>query len=80
MVFLSLTVLLTNYLLGAGRRWIVAVLGAGTAAAAVTFYQAHGDPSRTARSDLVVQALLAAVVGVGFLRVHKVARRRPGLQ
>lgn len=80
MAFLCVTVLLTNYLLGAGRRWIVVVLGAGTAAAAVVFYQAHGDPSRTARADLVVQALLAGVVGVGFLRVHKVAGRRPGLQ
>jgi len=80
MAFLCVTVLLTNYLLGAGRRWIVIVLGAGTAAAAVVFYQAHGDPSRTARADLVVQALLAGVVGVGFLRVHKVAGRRAGLQ
>ncbi len=80
MAFLCVTVLLTNYLLGAGRRWIVAVLGAGTAAAAVVFYQAHGDPSKTARADLVVQALLAGLVGVGFLRVHKVAGRRPGLQ
>jgi hypothetical protein len=74
------TVLLTNYLLGAGRRWIVGVLGAGTVIAAVVFYQAHGDASRTARADLMVQALLAAIVGIGFLRVHKVARRRPGLQ
>jgi O-antigen/teichoic acid export membrane protein len=80
MAFLCVTVLLTNYLLGAGRRWIVVVLGVGTAAAAVVFYQAHGDPSRTARADLVIQALLAGVVGVGFLRVHKVADRRPGLQ
>ncbi len=80
MVFLCVTVLLTNYLLGAGRRWIVAVLGAGTAAAAVVFYQAHGEPLDTARADLLVQAVLVGVVSFGFLRVHKVARRRPGLQ
>ena len=80
MAFLCVTVLLTNYLLGAGRRWIVAVLGAATVAAAAVFYQAHGDASRTARADLIVQALLAAIVGVGFLRAHKVERRRPGLQ
>jgi O-antigen/teichoic acid export membrane protein len=80
MVFLCVTVLLTNYLLGAGRRWIVAVLGVGTAAAAVVFYQAHGEPLDTARADLLVQAVLAGVVSLGFLRVHKVARRRPGLQ
>jgi O-antigen/teichoic acid export membrane protein len=80
MAFLCVTVLLTNYLLGAGRRWIVAVLGAGTAAAAVVFYRAHGDPATTARADLVVQALLAGVVGLGFLRLHKVADRRPGLE
>ncbi len=80
MAFLCATVLLTNYLLGAGRRWIVVALGAGTAAAAVVFYEAHGDPARTARADLVIQCLLAAVVGFGFLRVHKVSGRRPGLQ
>jgi O-antigen/teichoic acid export membrane protein len=80
MAFLCATVLLTNYLLGAGRRWIVAVLGAGTIAAAVVFYRAHGNPATTARADLVVQGLVTVVVAVGFLYAHKEVGRRPRLE
>jgi uncharacterized membrane protein len=80
MAFLCATVLLTNYLLGAGRRWIVAVLGAGTVAAGVVFYRAHGNPATTARADLVIQGLVTVVVAVGFLYAHKEVGRRPRLE
>lgn len=75
MAFLCATVLLTNYLLGAGRRWIIIVLGVGAAVAAVALYQAHGDVARTAGTDLVVQAVIAAVVAVGFLLAHRTPSR-----
>jgi O-antigen/teichoic acid export membrane protein len=74
MALLCATVLLTNYLLGTGRRWVVFVLAAGTAAAAVAIYEAHGVPSRTARADLFAQAAIAVVVGIGFVAAH----RNPG--
>jgi O-antigen/teichoic acid export membrane protein len=80
MVFLCITVLLTNYLLGAGKRWIAAVLVAGTAAAGAAVWAAHGVPSKTAHADLLVQAALAVVVGVGFAGSHRAFRRRPGLE
>jgi O-antigen/teichoic acid export membrane protein len=80
MAFLCATVLLTNYLLGAGRRWIVAALGAGTAAAAIVFWRAHGDPATTARADLVVQGVLTLVMSVGFLNAHRAVGRRPALE
>jgi O-antigen/teichoic acid export membrane protein len=80
MVFLSATVLLTNYLLGAGRRWIVVVLGVGTAAAAIVFYRAHGNRISTARDDLLVQGVLTVVVAVGFLYAHRAAGRRLGVE
>jgi len=80
MAFLCATVLLTNYLLGAGRRWIVAALGAGTVAASIVVYRAHGNPSSTARADLLVQGVLTIVVAVGFLNAHRAVGRRPALE
>jgi hypothetical protein len=77
MAFLCVTVLLTNYLLGAGMRWIVVVLGTGTVVAGFVFYEMHGKPGPTARADLILQAVLAAVVAIGFLRVHRTHERLP---
>jgi hypothetical protein len=71
MAFLCITVLLTNYLLGAGIRWIVVVLGIGTVVSGFVFYSTHGIPGPTARDDLIIQAVIAAVVAVGFLQAHR---------
>ncbi|MFZ0668122.1 MAG: hypothetical protein WAM97_20415 [Acidimicrobiales bacterium] len=75
MAFLCITVLLTNYLLGAGIRWIVVVLGIGTVVSGFVFYSTHGIPGPTARADLIIQAVLAAVVAVGFLQAHRSHQR-----
>jgi O-antigen/teichoic acid export membrane protein len=75
MVFLSITVVLTMYLLAVGRRWITVVLVLGATAATVAVVAAGGAPRATARADLAVQAALAVVVAVGFTLVH---RRRLG--
>jgi len=80
MAFLCATVLLTNYLLGAGRRWIVLLLGAGTVGLGFAVWGAHGDPAKTARADLMVQAVLMALLAVGFLRVHQVGPSGTGLE
>lgn len=76
MTCLSITVVLTMYLLAVGRRWITAALLAGAVAAAVAVALAHGAPYATARADLEVQAALAAVTAVGFAKVHHRRLRR----
>jgi len=70
MIFLSLTVILTMYLLAVGRRWITVLLVIGAAAATAAVAGAHGRPVATARADLAVQAGIAVVAAVGFARVH----------
>ncbi len=70
MVALSITVILTMYLLAVGKRWVAIVLVAGGAAATAAVAAAHGVPHVTARADLAVQAALATVVVV-FAWVHR---------
>ena len=70
MIFLCISVLLTNYLFGAGRRWIVLLLAAGSVLAVGLVFAADGKPLATARADLLVQALLALAMGTAFVLVH----------
>ena len=71
MIALSVTVVLTMYLLAVGCRWVTAVLAVGGVAATVAVVQAHGVPRATARADLVVQVALALAVAVLFAAVHR---------
>jgi O-antigen/teichoic acid export membrane protein len=71
MIMLSVSVVLTMYLLAVGRRWVVAVLVAGAAALTVAVLTVHGDPWATALVDLSVQAAVLAVILVGFVLVHR---------
>jgi O-antigen/teichoic acid export membrane protein len=77
MAFLCVTVLVTNYLFGAGRRWIVLPLAAGSLSGVVLVAAAHGDPVATARADLAVQATLAACMVLAFAAVHHREERVP---
>lgn len=70
MIFLAISVLLTNYLFGAGRRWIVLVLAAGAALSVVLVAGAHGNPVHTAKADLIAQAALACGIGCFFIAIH----------
>jgi len=70
MACLGATVVLTNYLLGAARRWIVAFLGLGMVGLLVLIHAAHGGIMGTARAELAVQGSMAFVVLVAFLIVH----------
>ncbi len=87
MIFLSFSVLVTNYLFGTGSRWIVLLLFAGSALATGLVAAAGGATVATARADLVAQAALACSMAVAFVVIHHrhrgtpwrwwVARRRP---
>ncbi len=81
MILLSVTVVLTMYLLAIGQRWVAVVLGGGAAALTLAVLAVHGAPRATAFVDLAVQAgvLLAVVCGFAFVHRARVARRRVGL-
>ena len=71
MVCLSVTVVVTMYLLGVGDRLFVAALVGAAVLAAVAVSLAKGAPRATALADLGVQgALLCAAVGE-LARVHR---------
>ncbi len=70
MACLGLVVILTNYLFGAARRWIVGLLAVGVVVLVVLIHQAHGDIVETARAELAVQGGLALAVGMAFAAVH----------
>jgi O-antigen/teichoic acid export membrane protein len=70
MACLGATVVLTNYLLGAARRWIVAILGVGMVCLLILIHAAHGGIMGTARAELVVQGGIAFAVLIAFLIVH----------
>jgi hypothetical protein len=70
MCLLSVTVVLTMYLLAIGRRWVAAVLVAGSGVLTLAVLAAHGQARATAVADLVVQAGLLLVIAVGFTVVH----------
>jgi hypothetical protein len=71
MTFLAITVLCTHYLLGVGRRRVVAVLLIGAAGTAAAVAGAHGHPVGAARADLAGQAAVALAA------ITLVARARP---
>jgi O-antigen/teichoic acid export membrane protein len=75
MILLSVSVVLTMYLLAVGRRWVAAVLVLGAAALTAAVVAVHGSPRATAVVDLTVQAGVLAVIMVGFAVVHRVRVR-----
>jgi hypothetical protein len=72
MILLSVSVVLTMYLLAVGRRWVVGVLVGGAVALTLAALAVHGAPRATALVDLAVQAGVLAVIVVGFAVVHRV--------
>jgi O-antigen/teichoic acid export membrane protein len=72
MILLSVSVILTMYLLAVGRRWVAGVLVGGAIALTLAVLSVHGAPRATALVDLAVQAGVLAVIGVGFVVVHRV--------
>jgi O-antigen/teichoic acid export membrane protein len=81
MILLSVTVILTMYLLAVGRRWVAAALVGGAIALTVGALATHGAPLATAWVDVVVQVAVLLVILCGFVIVHRVRRSEqvPGL-
>ena len=80
MVLLSVTAVLTIYLLGIGWRWVVIVLAAGAGALAAAMAAADGQYVSTARGDLAAQAGLCAIITACFITVHRrISQRRVGV-
>jgi len=81
MIMLSVTVVLTMYLLAVGRRWVVLVLVGGAAALTIAVTEVHGAPRATALVDLATQAVVLIVIVTGFVAVHRVrvGRQTAGL-
>ena len=75
MIFLSVTVLITNYLFGTGSRWIVFLLAAGSMLALGLIGTSHGQIVPTARADLVAQGVLALGMITAFVAIHRRHRR-----
>jgi O-antigen/teichoic acid export membrane protein len=65
------SVLLTHYLLGFGRRRVVAVLALALGVLVAAVAAAHGAALATARTELGVQSVLAVVLAVMVLRLPR---------
>jgi O-antigen/teichoic acid export membrane protein len=76
MIVLSVTVVLTMYLLAVGRRWVAGVLVLGGLALTIATAAVHGAPLATALADLMVQSVVLLVVLTGFTVIHRVRVRR----
>jgi O-antigen/teichoic acid export membrane protein len=74
MIMLSISVVLTMYLLAVGRRWVALVLVGGAIALTLAVLAVHGAPLATAWVDVVVQAAVLLVIAGGFVIVHRVRR------
>jgi O-antigen/teichoic acid export membrane protein len=72
MIMLSVSVILTMYLLAVGRRWVVVVLSGGAVVLTLAVLAVHGSPRATALVDLGVQAAVLLVIVIGFAVVHRV--------
>ena len=71
MIFLSFSVLVTNYLFGTGSRWIVFLLAGGSILALVLIDLANGQTVATARADLIAQGGLALAMAMAFVAIHR---------
>ncbi len=81
MMFLSISVLITNYLFGTGSRWILFLLAGGSVLATTLISAANGDMVATARGDLTAQGVLALGMVIAFVSLHQRGDRcrwRPG--
>ena len=74
MTLLSITFIVTMYLLAHGHRWVVALLAPGAVVAAIAINAAHGKPTATATADLVVQAGLCVATCLMLVFAHRQSR------
>jgi O-antigen/teichoic acid export membrane protein len=72
MILLSVSVVLTMYLLAVGQRWVALVLVGGAIVLTLAVLAVHGAPQATAFVDLAVQGGVLVVVMSGFALIHRV--------
>jgi O-antigen/teichoic acid export membrane protein len=72
MILLSISVVLTMYLLAVGKRWVAYVLVGGAIVLTLAVLAVHGAPRATAFVDLAVQGGVLLVIMCGFAVVHRV--------
>ncbi|MGF7235054.1 MAG: hypothetical protein ACQSGP_08860, partial [Frankia sp.] len=77
MTCLGATVLFTHYLLAVGSRPVLPVLAVAAAVSIPMLVAAGGHAVPTARADLLIQALLAAVTGLMVLAAARRTAARP---
>jgi O-antigen/teichoic acid export membrane protein len=70
MTALSVTMILTLYLLAIGKRWVVIVLAAGAGLLVGLTVHGNGSPSSVAHADLTAQLALVAVMIGCFVLTH----------
>ena len=75
MVFLSVTVIATMYLLAHGHRWVVFLLAPGAIAATFAVNAAHGNPTNTAKADLVVQGIVCGASVLSLIVAHRATKK-----
>ncbi len=73
MTCLAATVLLSHYLLAVGRTVVVPMLAVGAVGTGILLVRAAGDPTATARADLLGQSVVMVVAGA--LVLHAAFRR-----
>lgn len=71
MICLSVTVVLTMYVLAVGRRWMTVLLVCGAVLTTAAVVHADGAPAATAWYDLVTQGLLVTAGTWGFIQLHR---------
>ena len=76
MILLSVSGVLTMYLLAVGQRWVAIALVGGAVVLTLAVLSVHGAPRATAFVDLAVQAGVLLVVMCGFAIVHRVRLSR----
>ena len=75
MILLSVSVVLTMYLLAVGRRWVAIVLVGGAIALTLAVLGRPRGAAGDRLVDLGVQAVVLVVILCGFVVVHRVRRR-----
>jgi len=70
MTALSVTMILTLYLLAIGKRWVVVVLAAGAGLLVALTVNGSGTPSAVAHADLTAQVSLVVVMVSCFVVAH----------
>jgi hypothetical protein len=74
MIFLCVSIVITNYLLASARRWVVGILAGGAALLVILVLRSEGGILGTARGDLTAQGAIAAALTAALFVHHRLMR------